>query len=48
MKYPSYLVDITYKGSTKGANIALVGKGVMFDTGGISIKPSRNMKEMKS
>ncbi len=45
-KYPSYLVDITYKGSTKD-HIALIGKGVMFDTGGISIKPSRNMKEMK-
>ena len=45
-KYPSYLVDITYKGGS-GDAIALVGKGVMFDTGGISIKPSRNMKEMK-
>ena len=45
-KYPSYLVDITYKGAA-GAPIGIVGKGVMFDTGGISIKPSRNMKEMK-
>ena len=45
-QYPSYLVDITYKGSTKH-HVAMVGKGVMFDTGGISIKPSRNMKEMK-
>ena len=45
-KFPSYLVDITYKGGA-GDAIALVGKGVMFDTGGISIKPSRNMKEMK-
>ena len=46
-KYPSYLVDISYKGGSKDPAIALVGKGVMFDTGGISIKPSRNMKEMK-
>tara|TARA_A100001015_G_scaffold320658_1_gene447868 strand:+ start:2485 stop:3918 length:1434 start_codon:yes stop_codon:yes gene_type:complete len=46
-KYPSYLVDISYKGGSKDPEIALVGKGVMFDTGGISIKPSRNMKEMK-
>ena len=38
--------DITYKGAA-GAPIGIVGKGVMFDTGGISIKPSRNMKEMK-
>ena len=45
-KYPSYLVDITYTGASTPA-IALVGKGVVFDTGGISIKPSRNMKEMK-
>jgi leucyl aminopeptidase len=45
-KYPSYLVDITYAGG-RGDAIALVGKGVMFDTGGISIKPSNNMKEMK-
>ena len=44
--YPSYLVDITYSGGA-GDAIALVGKGVMFDTGGISIKPSNNMKEMK-
>ena len=45
-KYPSYLVDITYTGSNSN-HIALVGKGVVFDTGGISIKPSRNMREMK-
>jgi len=45
-KYPSYLVDITYDGGGQ-ESMALVGKGVMFDTGGISIKPSRGMKEMK-
>lgn len=28
--------------------IVLVGKGVVFDTGGISIKPASNMEEMKS
>ncbi len=31
----------------KGVKIALVGKGVTFDTGGISLKPSKNMHEMK-
>ena len=51
-QYPSYLVDITYSGApaaSKGlkAPVGLVGKGVVCDTGGISIKPSRNMKEMK-
>ena len=45
-KYPSYLVDIEYNGGA-GEHVALVGKGVMFDTGGISIKPSGRMKEMK-
>jgi len=30
------------------ATVALVGKGVTFDTGGISIKPSTNMHQMKT
>ncbi len=32
---------------TRGTKIALVGKGVTFDTGGISIKPAAAMDEMK-
>lgn len=35
------------RGRAKVPTIALVGKGVTFDTGGISIKPSGNMHEMK-
>ena len=45
---PPSLVFIRYnpgKSSTKP--VALVGKGVTFDSGGISIKPSRGMKDMK-
>lgn len=38
--------DYNPKGATR--TIALVGKGVTFDTGGISIKPSNNMHLMKS
>ncbi|MDR0625020.1 MAG: hypothetical protein LBF72_01015, partial [Holosporales bacterium] len=34
-------------GHQDDAPIALVGKGVTFDSGGISIKPSNNMHEMK-
>lgn len=34
-------------GKATDAPIAFVGKGVTFDTGGISIKPSNNMHEMK-
>ena len=35
-------------GQKDQAPIAIVGKGVTFDTGGISIKPSNNMDEMKT
>lgn len=34
-------------GSEKESPLAFVGKGVTFDTGGISIKPALNMEEMK-
>ncbi len=33
--------------TSKAQPIAFVGKGVTFDTGGISIKPAKNMEEMK-
>ncbi len=33
---------------SKTKTIALVGKGITFDTGGISLKPSKNMGEMKA
>jgi leucyl aminopeptidase len=39
-------IAIEYKGSA-GAPVVLVGKGVTFDTGGISIKPAQNMEDMK-
>jgi leucyl aminopeptidase len=35
------------KRSRKRPTLALVGKGITFDTGGISIKPAQNMHEMK-
>lgn len=35
------------KKATLSAPIALVGKGITFDTGGISLKPAANMDEMK-
>lgn len=40
------LIALEYKGA-KGAPIALVGKGVTFDSGGISLKPGAGMDEMK-
>ena len=41
-------VAMEYRGGEKGAKpLVLVGKGVTFDTGGISIKPAERMEEMK-
>lgn len=44
---PAKLICLEYKGPKKGATIALVGKGITFDTGGISLKPSDGMVGMK-
>lgn len=46
---PGYLVAMSWKGaaSKKAKPVALVGKGVTFDTGGISLKPGAGMDEMK-
>jgi leucyl aminopeptidase len=44
----SRLVKLTYKGAKAGAPIlALVGKGVTFDSGGLSLKPTDGMLAMK-
>ena len=44
----SQLVVMQWNGGKKGEKpVALIGKGVTFDTGGISIKPSNGMEEMK-
>ena len=43
----SYLVTIEWNGSkSKSKPLAFVGKGVCFDTGGISLKPARFMEDM--
>ena len=43
----SYLVTIEWKGNKfKSKPLAFVGKGVCFDTGGISLKPARFMEDM--
>jgi len=41
------LIVLEYSGKTKNRPIVVVGKAVTFDTGGISIKPSEKMEEMK-
>ncbi|HEX5415988.1 MAG TPA: leucyl aminopeptidase, partial [Chloroflexota bacterium] len=45
---PPMTIVMTYKGrGGEGIDVALVGKGVTFDTGGISIKPASDMHLMK-
>lgn len=45
---PPQLAVMRWNGGKKGAApVALIGKGVVFDTGGISIKPAGGMEDMK-
>lgn len=43
---PSKVVVMQWKGGADEAPLALIGKGVVFDTGGISIKPAGGMEDM--
>lgn len=44
----AYLITMEYKGASKSTKpVVLVGKGVTFDSGGISLKPGSKMDEMK-
>jgi leucyl aminopeptidase len=45
---PPRVVRMSYRGARPRKKVALVGKGITFDTGGISIKPASNMEEMTS
>jgi leucyl aminopeptidase len=44
---PGYLITLEYRGAARQAPVVLVGKGVTFDSGGISLKPGAKMDEMK-
>jgi leucyl aminopeptidase len=47
-RQPPKFIVLNYKGnSSAGIDIALIGKGITFDSGGISLKPSEKMEEMK-
>ncbi|HEY6967233.1 MAG TPA: leucyl aminopeptidase, partial [Burkholderiales bacterium] len=47
-RQPPKLIVLRYSGAAKSRKpLALVGKGITFDTGGISLKPSGEMDEMK-
>jgi len=45
---PPKLIILRYEGNPGGETMAFVGKGLTFDSGGISIKPAENMHLMKS
>jgi leucyl aminopeptidase len=44
---PPKFIVLTYQGAGESRPLGLVGKGITFDTGGISIKPAAGMEEMK-
>jgi leucyl aminopeptidase len=44
---PPYVAIMQWLGGGKEPPLALVGKGICFDTGGISIKPAQGMEDMK-
>jgi len=47
-RQPPKLITITYRGGSRTqAPVVLVGKGITFDSGGVSIKPAAAMDEMK-
>lgn len=41
------LISIKIAGKNPGKKVALIGKGLTFDAGGVSLKPSKGMGEMK-
>lgn len=47
--YPPRLIIIEYRGDKKSKkNTAIVGKGITFDSGGLNLKPSRSILDMRS
>lgn len=46
-KYPPRMIRLAYRTKKAKYHLALVGKGITFDTGGISLKPAEKMFEMK-
>ncbi|MEX1281003.1 MAG: leucyl aminopeptidase [Acidimicrobiia bacterium] len=46
-EHPARLVELRYRPEGATAHLALVGKGIIFDTGGLSLKPATAMDWMK-
>lgn len=45
---PPRLIELTYEPERARGHIVLIGKGITFDSGGLSLKPNDNMKLMKT
>ena len=45
---PPRLIHLTYTPASPRAKVALVGKGITYDTGGLSLKPTSSMTSMKA
>jgi leucyl aminopeptidase len=45
---PPRFIELSYEPESFTEHIVLVGKGITFDTGGLSLKPNANMKTMKT
>ncbi|WP_204051654.1 leucyl aminopeptidase [Microbispora siamensis] len=45
---PPRLVQLSYTPESPRAHVVLAGKGITFDTGGLSLKPTEGMKAMKT
>jgi leucyl aminopeptidase len=45
---PPRLIQLSYRPQRAAAHVVLVGKGITFDSGGLSLKPNDNMKLMKT
>lgn len=46
--HPPCLVEIIWKGRFQAPPVAFVGKGICFDTGGVSVKPAAGMEQMRA
>lgn len=45
---PPRLIEVTYEPEVAQRHVVLIGKGITFDSGGLSLKPNDNMKLMKT
>ncbi|HEY0718764.1 MAG TPA: leucyl aminopeptidase [Streptosporangiaceae bacterium] len=47
-EHPPRLIELTYAPDGARGHVVLIGKGITFDSGGLSLKPNEAMKQMKT